>query len=145
MVGCIPGLGRLVTMVFIGLGRLLATILIRGFGFLLGCIVGPTFLGLAGEFVLRAVGVRRNGRAVRSGWEIDNRAAYAALSGLAWLLVYALLRLAGRMLSWVGAALSARLASGPMPWLPTALVIIVVFGVGTIVGLVVHPGSRGHF
>ena len=144
MVGCIPGLGRLVAMVFIGLGRLLATILIRGFGFLLGYIVGPAFLGLAWEFVLRAAGVRRNGRAVRSGWEIDNRAAYAALSGLAWLLLYVVLRLAGRLLSWIGAGLSARLASGPMPWLPTALVIIVVFGIGTIVGLVVHPGSHGH-
>ena len=144
MVGCIPGLGRLIAMVFIGLGRLLATILIRGFGFVLGCIVGPTFLGLAWEFVLRAVGVRRNGRAVRSGWEIDNRAAYAALSGLAWLLVYALLRLVGRLVGWIGVALSARLASGPMPWLPTALVIIIVFGVGAMVGLVVHPGSHGH-
>ena len=141
--GCLFVFGRMIAQACYGIGAMVTMILMRGITFVLVTVIGPLWLGSVREFVVRALRITRNGRPVHSGWQIGSQPAYAALSGVAWVAGYFLLRALWRLVGWVGAELTNRLTPNLAPWLPMTLVIVLVFALGALVGARVHRREQG--
>ena len=136
--GCLPGFGRAIAGSFFGLGAFLASTAMRGISFLFVTVVGPLLFGSAREFIIRIMRVSNDGRSPQSRWRIGSKTAYAILSGIAWVAAFLLLRIIWLLLEWAGVNVMRQLPPGLATWLPRALLVLVIFAAGLIIGMQVH-------
>ena len=88
--GCLPTLGRWITLAFLRLGALVASILLRSLAFLLLNVIGPFCLGMTREVLRRLMLAWQGRRRAGTGSLTPDRLAYALAGGTLWLLGYIL-------------------------------------------------------
>jgi sterol desaturase/sphingolipid hydroxylase (fatty acid hydroxylase superfamily) len=121
----------------------MASVLMRGVGFLLLTVIGPLFLGSTREILVRITRLSREGRSLGSRWQIGSRTAYALVSGLVWTSAFLVVRAAWQAMAWLGNQAMNRVSSTLPNWLLLVLAVLLIFIVGAFVGMMVHRYEHG--
>lgn len=141
--GCLLGFGSMIGRGFFALGSFMASVLMRGVGFLLLTVIGPLFLGSTREILVRITRLSREGRSLGSRWQIGSRTAYALVSGLVWTSAFLVVRAAWQAMAWLGNQAMNRVSSTLPNWLLLVLAVLLIFIVGAFVGMMVHRYEHG--
>jgi len=136
--GCLVALGRVLTLAFLRLGAILASILIGTFTFLLLNVIGPLCLGMTREIIQRMIAVWHGGRRRNSGAMIRSRISYALASGMLWVMGYIGVRIVVRLLSWMGGLLFSHLAPIVPAWSHVFIVAGLLFMAGAVIGALAY-------
>ena len=136
--GCLVALGRVLTLAFLRLGAILASILIRTFTFLLLNVIGPLCLGMTREVIQRMIVAWHGGRRRNSGAMVRSRISYALAGGMLWVMGYVVLRTVLRLLSWMGRLLFSHLAPIVPTWSHVFIVAGLIFMAGAVLGALAY-------
>ena len=136
--GCLLGLGTAIGRGFFALGAFLASVLVRGMGFLFLTVIAPLFLGSTREILVRITRLSREGHSMGSRWQIGSRTTCAFLSGVVWTSAFLVVRTVWQAIAWLGTQAMNQVSPTLSSWLPPILAILSIFIVGAFVGTMVH-------
>jgi hypothetical protein len=111
---------------------------LRGLAFLLLNVIGPLAFGAARETIQSLAPKRWGGKGVDVDTPPQTQMGYALGFGALWVVGYLALRVGITFIGWVAGPLFGRLAPGVPGWLHSALLPVLIFVIGAVVGALAY-------
>jgi hypothetical protein len=138
--GCLPTLGRWITLAFLRLGAFVASMVLRALAFLLLNVIGPFCLGMTREVLRRMMAAWRGTGRGGPGSSVLDRIVYALTGGTLWIVGYVLV---GMVLGLPFMIVRLQFGQSAVPG-PAWSLILLVGGILFVVGAVVGSLAYGY-